>query len=561
MLLAAGVAAVLGLYTGWIAHTRGTDRIVTIFGLISAATVLWVGGSALKLLHTDPAMKLLFYRILHIGSMLLPALFVLFVAAYTDRDRWLRPKAIAVLFAIPLAIIVLLFFEPPSLMIADVRVIENGLVILRVTDGPAFFVSFLYSLGLTVAAAGLIGYEAHRVGPAYYPQAGLLALGVLAPLIVGVLTIAAVPPFLPDRPNFVPISGAISITTLAIAILRYRLFRLPPMAYTTAMRYSPDTMFVLDRTGRIVHANPSGEELLATSDSAIGDQLTAILPAFGSDTETGDRFEIELGDDGSRVFEAVVEPLTRGGSHVGRVVVLRDVTERQRQRERLQRQAERLDAFASTVSHDLRNPLSVAQGYLQMIDTDDPETVEMIETIERSHNRIADIVDDLLMLARQGRRIDELEAVSLAEVATISWAGVDTAAATLETTIESDRTIRADPSMLQHIFENLFRNSVEHGGDDVVVRVGWLDDRAGFYIEDSGPGIDPEDREAVLEAGYSTSDDGTGYGLEIVRSVVDAHGWELAIEAGTNGGARFVIYAVSVEKANTPNSSTERTET
>ena len=79
MLLAAGVAAVLGLYTGWIAHTRETDRIVTIFGLISAATVLWVGGSALKLLHTD-------------------------------RDRWLRPKAIVVLFAIPLAIIVPVVF-------------------------------------------------------------------------------------------------------------------------------------------------------------------------------------------------------------------------------------------------------------------------------------------------------------------------------------------------------------------------------------------------------------------------------------------------------------------
>ncbi len=547
MLLAAGVAVVLGLYTGWIAHTRGSDRIVTIFGLIAVATVLWVGGSALKLLHTDPATKLLFYRILHIGAMLLPALFVLFVAAYTDRDRWFRPAVIGVLFAIPLGIIVLLFFEPPSLMIADVRVVENGLVILRVTDGPAFFVSILYSFGLTVAALGLVGYEAHQIGSAYYPQAGLLAVGVLAPILISVLTIAELPPFLPDRPNFVPISGVISTSAMGIAILRYRLFRLPPMAYTTAMRYSPDAMFVLDHTGRIVHANPSGEELLTASDSAIGDQLTAILPAFGSDTETGDRFEIESADGGSKVFEAVVDPLTRGGSHVGRVVVLRDVTERQRQRERLKRQAERLDAFASTVSHDLRNPLSVAQGYLQMIDTDDPETVEMIETIERSHDRIADIIDDLLMLSRQGRRIDEFEAVSLAEITTLSWAGVNTAAATVEATIDDDQTIQADPAMLQHVFENLFRNSVEHGGSGVHVRVGWLKDGSGFYVEDSGPGIDPDDREAVLEPGYTTSDDGTGYGLEIVRSIVEAHGWELAIEEGEAGGARFEIWGVQTQ--------------
>lgn len=547
MLLATGVAVALGLYTGWIAHTRGTDRIVTIFGLIAVATVLWVGGSALKLLHTDPATKLLLYRILHIGAMLLPALFVLFVAAYTDRDRWFRPAAIGVLFAIPLGIIVLLFFEPPSLMIADVRVIENGLVILRVTDGPAFFISILYSFGLTVAALGLVGYEAHRIGSAYYPQAGLLALAILAPILSSVLTIAEIPPFLSDRPNFVPISGAISTTALAIAIFRYRLFRHPPMAYTTAMRYSPDAMFVLDRDGQIVHANPSGEELLAASDSSIGDQLIAILPAFDSDTATGDSFEIELADGGSKVFEAVVEPLTRGGSPVGRVVVLRDVTERERQRATLERQAERLDAFASTVSHDLRNPLSIAQGYLQMIDTDDPETAQAIETIERSHDRIADIIDDLLMLSRQGRRIDELESVSLAEVTTMSWAGVDTATATIDNTIDPDRTIQADPAMLQHIFENLFRNSVEHGGNDVRVRVGWLEDRAGFYVEDSGPGIDPDKRAVVLEPGYSTSDEGTGYGLEIVRSIVDAHGWELAIEEGAEGGARFAIWGVSTE--------------
>lgn len=547
MLLAAGVAVVLGLYTGWIAHTRGTDRIVAIFGLIAVTTVLWVGGSALKLLHTDPATKLLFYRILHIGAMLLPALFVLFVAAYTDRNRWFRPAAIAVLFVIPLAVIMLLFFEPPSLMIADIRVIENDLVILRVTDGPAFFISILYSFWLIVAALGLVGYEAHRIGPPYYPQAGLLALGVLAPILLSLLTIAEIPPFLPDRPNFVPISGALSTSALAIAILRYRLFRLPPMAYTTAMRYSPDAMFVLDRDGQIVHANPSGEELLAASNSSIGDQLTAIEPAFDSDTATGDHFEIDLADGGSKVFEAVVEPLTRGGTRVGRVVVLRDVTERQHQRATLERQAERLDAFASTVSHDLRNPLSVAQGYLQMIDADDPETAQVIETIGRNHDRIGDIIDDLLLLSRQGRRIDELESVSLAEVVTLSWAGVDTAAATIDNTIDPDRTIEADPSMLQHVFENLFRNSVEHGGNDVRVRVGWLEDRAGFYVEDTGLGIEPDKREAVLEPGYSTSDEGTGYGLEIVRSIVAAHGWELAIEESEAGGARFAIWGMSTE--------------
>ncbi|MGQ4555618.1 ATP-binding protein [Halobellus sp. GM3] len=96
----------------------------------------------------------------------------------------------------------------------------------------------------------------------------------------------------------------------------------------------------------------------------------------------------------------------------------------------------------------------------------------------------------------------------------------------------------ADSDRLQNLFENLFRNAVEHAGESATVRVGLLDGR-GFYVEDDGAGIPTEERDRVFDLGHSTADRGTGYGLAIVKWIADAHGWEVSVTDGTEGGARF----------------------
>jgi signal transduction histidine kinase len=146
------------------------------------------------------------------------------------------------------------------------------------------------------------------------------------------------------------------------------------------------------------------------------------------------------------------------------------------------------------------------------------------------------IVEDTLTLARQGDIISETESVSLTDLVGKCWAAVHTDDATVE--VVDEVTLQADPDRLRHVFENLFRNAVEHGGSDVTVRVGARDEEA-IYVEDDGPGIPVEKREKVLEPGHSSARDGTGFGLTIVKRIVEAHGWELSVTDGTDGGARF----------------------
>ncbi|WP_336328008.1 sensor histidine kinase [Halovenus sp. HT40] len=205
-----------------------------------------------------------------------------------------------------------------------------------------------------------------------------------------------------------------------------------------------------------------------------------------------------------------------------------------RERQLAQRN-ERLNDFASVVSHDLRNPLNIASAHAELArDAEDPQP--HIEKIDTSLQRMEDLIEDLLARARGDQDLDR-EPISLSAIARDAWESVDTAEATLD--LEGDARFDADPDRLQQLFENLIRNSIDHGGEDVTVRIGVTDD--GFFIADDGPGVPPEKRDDIFEQGVTHSEEGTGYGLAIVTDIVDGHGWSITIDDSWASGARFEI--------------------
>ena len=152
------------------------------------------------------------------------------------------------------------------------------------------------------------------------------------------------------------------------------------------------------------------------------------------------------------------------------------------------------------------------------------------------------LIDDLLALAKGAEPPEAAERVDLAAMAETHWGNVETGAATLA--VDGAPTIEADRSRLGQLLENLFRNSVEHGGGSVTITVGELDDGTGFYVADDGPGIPQADREAVFESGHTTGD-GVGLGLAIVEEIATAHGWRVAVTESASGGARFEVTGVT----------------
>jgi signal transduction histidine kinase len=329
----------------------------------------------------------------------------------------------------------------------------------------------------------------------------------------------------------------------AVAIGGYGRFEVVPLATDSIVEEIDAGVLAYDAQGRVLDANRNAVRALGAPDPA-GEFLPALLAGADSvtldtdgDLETLearlDGHEFTAEEDGRRrrysaSVSEIHDPACRAA---GRALLLYDVTKQYRRQQQLERANERLEQFADVVSHDLRNPLHVASGHLELAREG---RTESFDEVEAALERIDEIVENVLTLARQGEAIGETEPVSLERVAREAWSHVPTGDATLS--VVTDATVQADRDRLVQLFENLFRNSLDHAGSDVAVTVGATDV---LYVEDDGPGIPAGERESVFESGYTTGAGNTGLGLAIVAEIADAHGWEVRVTEGADGGARF----------------------
>jgi len=223
------------------------------------------------------------------------------------------------------------------------------------------------------------------------------------------------------------------------------------------------------------------------------------------------------------------------------------------------------DHIASVVSHDLRNPLDVAKARARAA-RETGET-EHFDRLDRAHDRMERIIGDVLTLARGSGAVDTTAGVSVETVARDAWQAVETASASLAVAPDLPET-EADADRLQRLFENLFRNSVEHGStssrtqSDAAVNDGSTGDwggsddvdrptegttvrvdstAGGFAVADNGQAIPPGERDRIFEPGYTVSGNGTGLGLTIVDRIATAHGWTVTATESEVGGARFEV--------------------
>ncbi|WP_435177296.1 PAS domain-containing protein [Halorussus sp. AFM4] len=295
-----------------------------------------------------------------------------------------------------------------------------------------------------------------------------------------------------------------------------------------------------------------------TPDEAWGEEVGDALEPSMRAALDGEETAVELSYVGRDWLVYVVPITDEDGDVFGGMTMAQDITERKEYQQRLERTVEkleesneRLESFASMLAHELRNPVQIGQIYGRQL----PEEAapEAVDYVTEAFDRIEDMIDVMLVLTRGRDALDEQTEVDLAAVAREAWDELDTRDATL--TVAIDDRIQADETYARHLFRNLFENAVEHGstsprsqarenavehgGGDVTVTVGELP--TGFYVEDDGVGIPPDERDAVLEAGYTTTagQGGTGLGLAFVKELADVYEWDVAVTESDAGGARF----------------------
>ena len=269
------------------------------------------------------------------------------------------------------------------------------------------------------------------------------------------------------------------------------------------------------------------------------DELEQTLASY-QDGEFTERAEYDFA-------ESVLEPDdTEVLDQVNQIARMRkalreQVRETQEAKRELERRNEMLEQFASMISHDLRNPITVAETYVDLAEESGDQ--EDFDTVRESLGRMSEMIDELLAFARTGGTIEDVEQVELTGIVTEARkiAGLPEDAVT----VGFDWVhVDANSEYLLNVFENLFRNAQEHneGGVsisvDVVVEDG---DVQQIIVEDDGEGIPREHRQSIFEYGYTTEEDGIGLGLAIVKNIVTGHGWDISVTGGREGGARFDI--------------------
>jgi len=537
------LAGVVGLWLGRVAW-RERDQP----GGTEVALYLLCGGgiSLLYAVRVASPSELVMTVTLNLATPLVaavPGLWTAFTLAFAGHDQW-RTERRTVALATPPFVWVLLAWSSATHGLSRRSigaVVEGPFTLLSFDLGLADVAFVLYAYALCVAGVLVVADLYRRTGNRYRLQTFVILLGTLFPFLGGIATVvdlgsyadlAWFPPALVVHGVF--LYGTVFwLGTLDAAVV----------ARDTAVEVMQDPVIVAGSDGRVRDLNPAAEELLPPD--AVGSSLSAAFPRL----DVGVEHPVAI--DG-RQFDIQEDPITDPrGTDRGHVFLLRDVTERERRQAELERreaelerQNERLEDFAGVVSHDLRNPLAAATAAVELARHADGDSDDALDRAADAHERMDDLIEGLLSLATAGHSVDSADRVSLDATVRRVWSRLETADATLS--VEGpDATVLADGDRLEQLLSNLFRNAVEHAGDDVSVRVE-IETRAdgvALAVADDGPGVPPEQRSQVTERGVSLAG-GTGLGLAIVVDIAEAHGWELSVEESESGGARFVIAGI-----------------
>jgi len=609
------LSAATGVGVAVVAWRQRQARSARAYALLMVVLSVWAVLNVGQLAAPSVAAKQSWLIARHALSPSIAVLFWVFVARYVDRSGLLSAPYLGPILVAGAALSVAAAANPAGLYLREATMYTAGSFPRIAPEfGIGFWTSMLYIGAVVGLGHGYFiatlrdSFSVYRRQLAAMVAVGAVEFGLAAMTLsnyVGVVPSLNPWPYLDLTAfNFVFVA-----VPLGWSYFRQSLFDLRVIDREAVVENMDDALFVLDTSNVVRSVNEAGERLIGEtaglegrSASEVFAATPVLLEAYRAERDATGNASPEVGsttpEDGQPVAEAeaatvaaagdgedAVELVVDGerrwydvrlsairdsdGERTGTVLVARDVTVRRRQRrmldertealerrtDALRRQNDRLNQFASIVSHDLRNPLQVAQGRLELARAD-PER-EHLDAAGEALGRMEAMVEDLLTMARAGQTIESAETVRLAGVAEDAWEHTETQDSELGLHVSDGLRVEADRDRLLHVFENLFRNAIEHGDPPVSVLVGTVDagggppDEAhgsGFFVEDDGPGIPDDKRTDVFEHGFTTSDEGTGFGLSIVDTIVEAHGWEIHLGETGGDGARFEITGVEFDR-------------
>jgi PAS domain S-box-containing protein len=538
----------------------------------------WLVFNTLELVSTSESLTVFWAKFSYFFIVSTPVAWLGFALLYADQQDWLAPQRFVWFCAIPLTTALLAQTNPSHHLIWQryhFLAIDRLLAMQVDAYGWWFWMHIVYSYALVFLGAFLIGKRYFTSFQLYRRQSIWLVIGALSPIMANLIYIFDLIPGL--KKDYTSLSFAFGAIAFAIGMIRYHLFELKPVARDAVIEGMSDAVLTLDMKDRIIDLNPAAQALLEASEgSIIGQPAAHILEPWGTLVERfqntmNARTDIAIEQaSGTSYYDLRISPLIdRRGHPTGRLIVLRDITERKEMEEALRRRTKELearnadlDAFAHTVAHDLKNPLTgvVGRGHAlckHFTNLPEEEVRKWLDAIVQAGRKMADIIDALLLLANV-RQVTDIETKPL-DMAAI----VDEALARL-----SDRIAASDAKLIkpqawppatgygpwvEEVWANYISNAIKYGGTPTRVKLGaervpraQNSDGDGpmacFWVRDNGPGLTAE-QQSKLFSQFTRLDteraEGHGLGLSIARRIVEKLGGSVGVESEVGQGSTF----------------------
>src|SRR5947209_1196608 len=336
---------------------RRSAPAASSFLVILLAAAIYALGYMVELVSTDLSTAIFWNNVSWVGSVLLPPAWFIFALQYTGRSRWLTRRLIVLLAIVPLVTLLLVWTNTSSALISSNNRLDSTAPFAAIvsTPGAWFWVFLVYAYTLFLLGALVIGSFIRtmiRSASLYHGQVIALLIAVIAPWVGNAIYLFGPYPLSLFDPT--PLAFTVSGMAVAWSLFRYQMLDLTPVARDVVIESMSDAVIVMDLRHRITDLNPAAERLLGRPRSEVVGRPS--LQAASAWFEQIQRFyhvptaheELVLTLDGTpHFFDLRISPLAdRHGSTSGRLVVLRDITERKQAMEALERAREEQAASA-----------------------------------------------------------------------------------------------------------------------------------------------------------------------------------------------------------------------
>ncbi len=568
LVIAAAVSAILAIFAWRYRAAPGAMPIVVLM----VAVVIWSLTDALELLSTDIASKIFWARLEYIGITIVPAALLAFVLQYTGRERWLNRRTLILLAVEPLVVELLVWTNDLHHMFwTKIRLVPGEFFTgWDISHGPAFWLHALYAYILLLLSTILLIQALLRSPQIYRGQVSTLLLGIFAPWISNIISLAGLSPF--PHIDLTPLALALSGVALAWGLFRFRLLDIVPVARDAVLESMSDGMFVVDAQQRVVDVNPAGCQILGhPAHTIIGQPATQLLAhrpdliqRYMDVTTMRDLLLLDTVT-GQRSFDLRISPLyDRTGQLTGRLIVLRDITELNEAKEAAEAANRAKSAFLANMSHELRTPLNAIIGYSELLQEEARELhyTEMISDLERINTagaHLLALISNILDLSKieAGRMELVLETFVVADLVTILVETVRPLIAERGNTLDVQYTpgigsMHADSTRVRQILLNLLGNAAkftEHGTITLYISRETAGESAWmiFQIVDTGIGMMPEQVESLFHV-FTQGDPsttrkygGTGLGLTLSQRLCQLMGGSIQATSSIGEGSTFTV--------------------